>query len=137
MQRTPVNPSDWGLQFQMSQGEIIEGATRTLRCSGQVAMKPDPDADLGASVVASGDLRGQMEAALANVDEVLEGAGMGRPNVVFLNFFTTDIDGFLANYDVYATWISEAGITPPQSLIGVSRLVMPDLMVEIEVTAAA
>lgn len=30
-------------------------------------------------------------------------------------FFTTDVDGFLANYDVYAGWIEPAGVRPPQT----------------------
>lgn len=120
----------------MNQGQIVEGATRTLRCSGQVSIKPDADGEMGIAIVAPEDIRGQMETALANVDQLLSGAGMDRTNVVFLNFFTTDMDGFLANYDVYATWIADAGTMPPQSLIGVSRLVMPELLVEIEVTAA-
>lgn len=78
-----------------------------------------------------------MEAALANVNAVLEKAEMTRANVTSLRFFTTDIDGFLENYDVYAGWIAEAGTRPPQSLTGVSRLVLPALKVEIEATAAA
>ena len=53
-----------------------------------------------------------------------------------LRFFTTDIDGFLANYDVYAGWIAEAGTRPPQSLLGIQRLFLPELLVEIEATAA-
>lgn len=136
MKRTAVNPTDWGLQFSMNQGEIVTEATRTLRCSGQVALAPDPAAEMGVSVIAPNDVRGQMEAALANVDGVLSEAGMDRSNLVFLNFFTTEMDGFLENYDVYSKWIGEAGINPPQSLIGVARLVMPELVVEIEVTAA-
>ena len=47
------------------------------------------------------------------------------------------IDAFLRNYDVYAEWMASAGTRPPQSLIGVQRLVLPELMVEIEVEAAA
>lgn len=136
MKRTSANPWDWGDAFLMNQGEIVEGAKRTLRCSGQVAVRPDPEAEMGLAVVAPGDIRGQMEAALANVDAVLAKAGMERSNLVFLNFFTTDIDGFLANYDVYAEWIAPAGVMPPQSLIGVERLVMPELLVEIEAQAA-
>ena len=62
---------------------------------------------------------------------------MFERSIVFINFFTTDIDGFLENYEVYANWIGPAGVMPPQSLIGVSRLVMPDLLVEIEIQAAA
>lgn len=136
MKRESVNPWDWGLAFGMDQGEIVEGARRLMHCSGQVAVDPDAESEMGISVVSPGDLRGQMEHALSNVDAVLEKAGMGRENIVNLRFFTTDIDGFLANYDVYAQWIAPAGTRPPQSLLGISRLVMPELMVEIEVVAA-
>lgn len=136
MNRTKVNPSDWGLAFNMSQGHIIEGAKRTLHCSGQVAVVADPEAEMGIRSVSPDDIRGQMEAALANVDEVLQGADMDRSNIVQIHFFTTDMDGFLANYDVYHGWIDEAGTMPPQSLIGVARLVMPEWKVEIEVLAA-
>ena len=137
MKRTSVNPVDWGLPFSMDQGEVVEGATRHLRCSGQIASAPEAGAELGFKVVAPYEIRGQMECALANVDAVLERAAMTRANIVALRFFTTDIDGFLKNYDVYAGWIAQAGTRPPQSLIGVQRLVLPELVVEIEIEAAA
>lgn len=136
MKRESINPVDWGLQFSMDQGEVIEGATRRLRCSGQVSVAPDSGSEQGFSVVSAGDIRGQMECALTNVDALLDQAGMARKDVVCLRFFTTDIDGFLENYDVYARWIADAGTRPPQSLIGVNRLVLPELLVEIEIEAA-
>jgi len=137
MQREAVNPWDWGLQWSMNQGEIVEGLSRYLHCSGQVSLVPDADSEMGVAVVHAGDIRGQMEKALANVDAVLEEAGMSRANVLSLRFLTTDIDGFLENYDVYAGWIGQAGTMPPQSLIGVSRLVLPELLVEIEAVAGS
>jgi len=137
MKRESVNPTEWGLQFSMDQGELVQGATRHLRCSGQISAAPDSSSELGFKVVAPNDIRGQMECALANVDAILDNADMNRANIVALRFFTTEVDGFLENYDVYANWIGEAEIRPPQSLIGVQRLVLPDLVVEIEVEAAA
>lgn len=137
MKRTSVNPVEWGLAFSMDQGEIVEGASRHLRCSGQVSVDPAPDTDLGIEIFAPNDIRAQMEHSLQNIDSVLEKARMGRENIVALRFFTTDMDGFLANYDVYAEWIAPAGTRPPQSLIGVQRLVLPELVVEIEVEASA
>jgi enamine deaminase RidA (YjgF/YER057c/UK114 family) len=136
MNRTPINPTEWGLAYSMSQGEIVEGAKRTLHTSGQVDLHPDADAPLGVSPRHPGDIRGQIGAALGNIDAVLEKANMSRKNVLSLRFFTTDIDAFLENYDVYAEWIGAAGTAPPQSLLGVNRLVLPELMVEIEAVAA-
>ncbi len=137
MERTAINPTAWGLGFSMNQGEVVEGATRTLRCSGQVALEEDPAAPLGVSVVAAGDMRAQIASALASIDALLAGAGMQRSHVVFLHFYTTDVDAFLEHYDVYAEWIGAAGVRPPQTLLGVARLALPELLVEIEATAAA
>ena len=137
MKRTSVNPVEWGLAYSMDQGEVIEEVTRHLRCSGQVSVDPAPDTELGFVVVSPNEIRGQMVHTLGNVDSVLEKAQMGRENIVALRFFTTDIDAFLVNYDVYADWIASAGTRPPQSLLGVQRLVLPELMVEIEVEAVA
>ena len=136
MKRTSINPTEWGLQFNMDQGEIVEGASRHLRCSGQISVTPDPSSELGIAVVSPNEIRGQIECALANIDAILEKANMSRSNIVALRFFTTDIDGFLENYDVYATWIAEADIRPPQSLLGIQRLVHPNAMVEVEAEAA-
>lgn len=137
MKRTSVNPTEWGLAFSMNQGEIIEDASKILHFSGQVALEPDSNSDMGVSVVHAGDIRGQMQAALANIDAVLQEAGMERSDIVSLRFFTTDVDGFLANYDAYSEWIAPAKTRPPQSLLGVNRLVLPELLVEIEATAAS
>ncbi|MFV1988292.1 MAG: RidA family protein [Gemmatimonadota bacterium] len=137
MKRTSVNPWEWGLPLSLDQGELIEGVTTHLHCSGQVAVAPAPETEMGFTVLHPNEIRGQMEATLANVDAVLTAGGMDRSNILSIRFFTTDVDGFLENYDVYASWIAEAGTRPPQSLLGVSRLVLPDLVVEIEVVAGA
>lgn len=137
MKRTAVNPSDWGLQWSLNQAEIVEGLTRHLHCSGQVALEPDAESEMGIRVVGEGDMRAQILSSLHNIDAILNEAGMTKANLLSLRFFTTDIDAFLENYDAYAGWIGEAGIMPPQTLLGVNRLVLPTLLVEIEATAGA
>ena len=137
MKRTAVNPTDWGLQWSMNQAEVVEGLERYLHFSGQVALESDAESELGVRVVGAGDLRAQFEAALGNIDDILAQAGMSRGNILSLRFFTTDVDGVMANYDVYVNWIAESGVMPPQTLLGVSRLALPELMIEIEATAGA
>lgn len=130
-----VNPTDWGLNWSMNQAEIVEGLTRYLHFSGQVALEADAESEMGIRVVGEGDFRAQFQAALDNIDEILTEAGMGRQNLLSLRFFTTDVDGVMGNYDVYADWIGEAGVMPPQTLLGVNRLALPELLIEIEATA--
>jgi enamine deaminase RidA (YjgF/YER057c/UK114 family) len=121
----------------MDQGEVVEGATRALRCSGQVSLHDDPEAENGFAVTHPGDMHAQIQDALGHLDSLLEGAGMTRSNIVSLRFFTTDVDAFLANFDVYTEWIAPAGIRPPQTVLGITQLAVTGLLIEIEMEAAA
>ena len=131
MKRTAVNPWPWSLELGFSQAELIEGHTRELVCSGQTAM------DAEGNRQHEGDMRAQIAMAMDNVEAVLAQGGMRLANVVRLNPHTTDIDAFFANYDVIIERTSAAGITPTGTLLGVSRLAFPELMVELEATAVA
>ena len=137
MKRTSINPTTWGHAFLMDQGEVVEGATRTLRCSGQVSLHDEPEAEHGFVVTHPGDMRAQIQDVLGHLDALLEGAGMTRSDIVSLRFFTTDVDAYLANYDLYAEWIADAGIRPPQTLLGVDQLAVTGLLLEVEMEAAA
>jgi enamine deaminase RidA (YjgF/YER057c/UK114 family) len=114
-----------------NQAELVEGAGRILFCSGQTAV----DAD-GAPQHA-GDMAAQIGLALDNVEAVLREAGMGLANLVRLNIFTTDVDAFLGAYGVLGERTGAAGVAPPGTLLGVTRLAFPELMVELEGTAVA
>ncbi|SFI85621.1 RidA family protein [Albimonas pacifica] len=137
MKRTPVNPLDWSAALPMSQGELIEGASRRLRIAGQGELWEDPDDPAGLGVGCPGDMARQLEAALSNVDAVLSAAGMARRHLVQVRLLTTDMRALLAEADAYAAWIAEAGVAPPLTLIGVAALVHPDLMVMVEAEAEA
>ncbi len=129
MQRTVVNPWQWSVQMGFNQGEVVEGATRVLFCAGQAAMAGD------GTPRHPGDMAAQLGLALDNVEAVLEEAGMGLANVVRLNIYTTDVEGFFASYQVAADRLAAAGVRPPATLLGVTRLAFPELLVELEATA--
>lgn len=135
MNRESINPWNWGLKWSMDQAELVSGVSRYLHFSGQVALEPDPDSEMGVTVVSPGDMRGQIESALSNIDQILAKASMKRSQILSLRFFTTDVDAFLKNYDVYVEWIGRVGTRPPQTLLGVQRLVFPELLIEIEALA--
>ena len=131
MKRTPVNPWPWSLEMGFNQGEIVEGQTRTLILSGQTAMDADGRPQH------AGDMAAQIRMSPENLAAVLAEAGMNLSNVVRLNIYTTDVDAFFEHYGVLAERIGEAGVSPPGSLLGVTRLAFPELMVELEATAVA
>ena len=131
MHRTPVNPWEWSLPYSFNQGEVLEGPTRFLVCSGQTAIDGDGKPQH------AGDVAAQMTLALDNLDAVLKAGGMTLSNVVRLSIYTTDVDGVLGNWELFANRVGSAGIKPPQTLLGVNRLAFPELIVEIEALAAA
>ncbi len=52
-----------------------------------------------------------------------------------LNIYTTDVDMFFEAYGPAAARLAEAGCRPASTLLGVTRLAFPELLVEIEATA--
>jgi enamine deaminase RidA (YjgF/YER057c/UK114 family) len=131
MERTAVNPWKWSLDFGFNQAEIIEGPRRQLICSGQASVDGDGHPQH------PGDMRAQLGLAMDNLEAVLAGAEMTLADVVRLNIYTTDVDALFASYEVVAQRFGAAGVRPASTLLGVTRLAFPELMVELEVTAAA
>lgn len=131
MHRTAVNPWDWSLALGYNQGEVLDGVRRQLVCAGQTAV------DGAGAPQFPDDMRGQVGLALDNLQAVLARAGMGLDNVVKLTVYTTDMDAALQNMDVLGRRFGAAGVRPPMTLLGVSRLAVPALMIEIEALAGA
>jgi enamine deaminase RidA (YjgF/YER057c/UK114 family) len=131
MNRTAVNPWQWSVAMGFNQAEVVEGAGRILFCAGQTSV----DAD--GNVLHADDMGKQVSQALDNVEAVLAEAGMTLANLVRLNIYTTDVDAFFAGYGAAAERLAAADVRPPGTLLGISRLAFPGLMVELEATAVA
>ncbi|MER5293726.1 RidA family protein [Streptomyces pharetrae] len=131
MERSTVNPWTWSEQLGYSQGEIVSGHTRTLYCSGQAAMSDD------GKPLHAGDVAAQLALAMDNLEAVLGAAGMSLANLIRLNVYTTDVDRLFEHYGVLASRLGAAGVAPTTTMLGVTRLALPDLMVELEGTAVA
>lgn len=130
MQREAINPWPWSLPLGYNQGEVTMGARRVLTCAGQTAVD-------GAGVPQFlGEMRGQVGLALTNVEAVLAAAGMGLGDVTAITIYATDVDAALQNFDLLGQRFGPVGAAPPMTLVGVTRLAVPGLMIEITVTAA-
>jgi enamine deaminase RidA (YjgF/YER057c/UK114 family) len=82
-----------------------------------------------------GDMRAQLSAALDNVEAVLGAGGYALRDVVRLNYYVTDIGAFFAGFDAIRERLCASGAPPAGTLLGVTRLARPELMVEMEATA--
>ena len=130
MERRNVNPWKWQDQFGFSQAVEFSGHQRVLVCAGQTS------SDADGNTLHAGDMRGQVTQALDNLDTVLQEAGYSLSDVVRVNYYTTDIETFFGAADILGERLGRAGIQPASTLLGVTRLAFPDLLVEIEATAA-
>ncbi len=62
---------------------------------------------------------------------------MTLADVMRLNIYVTDLDAFFEHYEVFAEQLGAASCQHAGTLIEVSRLAMPGLMVELEATAVS
>lgn len=131
VERTAVDPWTWSAELGYHQGELVAGHTRTLFCAGQTAMNGDGKPQH------AGDMAKQLALSLDNLEAVLAEAGMSLANLVRLNVYTTDVDQLFPHYGVLAARLGAAGVAPPTTMLGVTRLAIPELMVELEGTAVA
>ena len=127
--RTSVNPWPWSLGYGFDQAQMVEGATRVLVLSGQAA------ADADGTPQHAGDLAAEVSLAVDNLETVLGEAGMTLADVVRMTVFTTDVDAMMGAWQGLSERFTTAGVRPTSTLVGVTRLAFPDLMVEIEATA--
>ncbi|MFG2005007.1 RidA family protein [Spirillospora sp. NPDC048911] len=131
MERTAVNPVTWSVEMGFNQGEVVSGDTRTLYISGQTAMDADGKPQH------TDDMAAQLALSLDNLEAVLGEAGMSLSNLIRLNVYTTDVDLLFQHYGVLASRLGASGVAPTTTMLGVTRLAIPTLMVELEGTAVA
>src|SRR5262245_46096613 len=129
MNTRKINPWKWQDPLGFSQGIETIAPTHVLNCAGQAAMSED------GQPLHVGDMRGQIVLAMNNIETVLKAAGYDWPNVVRLNYYTTDVQQFFAAYDAAIDRLKRAACQPASTLLGVASLALPELMVEIEATA--
>ena len=111
----------------------VATGSRTVYVSGQVARTAD------GTPVGGGDLAAQVDQALGNVDAAMQGAGgtfadIAKLTVYIVDFTPEKMDQFI---DGVLRAVGRLGIDPTKAvtLLGVSALTEPDLLVEIEAVA--
>jgi enamine deaminase RidA (YjgF/YER057c/UK114 family) len=129
MERKIVNPWTWQDQYGFVQAHEVRGAQRVLYCAGQVSV------DAEGNPVNAGDMRAQITQALDNVNSVLVSAGFKMSDVVRLNFYTTDVDRTMEAWPLIRERLAQAACRQASTLLGVTRLYHPDILIEIEATA--
>jgi enamine deaminase RidA (YjgF/YER057c/UK114 family) len=128
-ERTPINPWSWSLNLGFDQAQLIEGHRRELVLSGQDAVDADGNPQH------PGDMAAQLGLALDNLEAVLGAADMSFANVVRLNVYATDVDELFKHWGRLPERFGASDARFVTSVLGVSRLAAPELLVLLEATA--
>jgi len=127
-----ITSKELGPTLGMYSHGMVAPSGEIVVVAGQVGM------DAAGRLVGPGDVVAQTKQAYANIEKVLRAAGSRMSEVVrFQTFLThaTDIDGFMrARREVFPRYYPD-GVYPPNTILVVSRLVQPELLVEIEAMA--
>jgi enamine deaminase RidA (YjgF/YER057c/UK114 family) len=129
VERTSINPWSWSANLGFDQAQLVERHRRELICSGQDAVDADGNPQH------PGDMAAQLGLALDNLEAVLADADMTLANVVRLNAYTTDVDELFKHWASLTDRFGKAGGRFVTSVLGVTRLAAPPLLVLLEATA--
>ena len=126
-----INPASWSAALGYDDGQVRTSPTRFLTIAGQGSI------DDNGNLVHEGDLVAQLALAVDNVARVVEQAGMKLSDLAHLTIYVTDVDATLAVYDTVVERLRAANATPPATLVGVARLALPGMAVELHAMAIA
>ena len=131
MTRETINPAAMydSLQYGFSHATKTQGET-VIHCAGQLAW------DKNGKLVGENDLAKQTEQVFKNLHTVLQAAGATPADVVRMRTYIVNLEP--SHLEVVGQAIDHfygEVIPPANTLIGVQSLAMPDLLIEIEVTA--
>ena len=115
-------------RFNVSSGSPFEDTVGYSR-----AVRVGPFVAVAGTTAAGADLAAQTRAAVARVEQALAETGAALSDVVRTRMYVTDI----SHWDVVGAIHSElfGDIRPVATMVEVSALISPDLLVEIEVDA--
>jgi len=111
------------------------GYARAVQVGDMVHVSGTTGTDPSGKVLAPGDMYAQTVQAIRNIENALKRAGLGLENVVRTRIYVTQIDRWEEVAKAHCEFFGE--VHPATSLIGVVRLVDPEMLVEIEAYAVA
>lgn len=107
---------------------VVLGSGRLVVISGQIAVNEHGE------LVGAGDPEVQARQVFENLRRCLAAAEAGFEHVAKLTYFLTDMAALLAVRAVRDEYLAGIG-APASSLVGVSALIRPELLLEVEALA--
>ena len=116
-----------------SEWESKVGYSRAVKTGNLIFVSGTTSIGKNGDIVGKGDVYQQTKQCILNIERALKKAGASLEDVVRTRTFITDMDEWEAFGKAHGEFFGE--INPAATLVEVSRLIHPDLLVEIEVDA--
>ncbi len=113
--------------------ESIVGYSRALRVNGRIYVTGTTATGADSRIVGVGDAYAQTVQAIININRALRELGAGLQNVVRTRMFVTDISRWEEYGRAHGEYFRE--IMPATTMVEVSALIDPDMLIEIEADA--
>jgi len=111
------------------------GYARAVQVGDTVHVSGTTGTDPSGKVLAPGDMYAQTTQTIRNIESALQRLGLGLEHVVRTRIYVTQIDRWEEAAKAHAEFFGQ--IHPATSMIGVARLIDPEMLVEIEADAVA
>jgi enamine deaminase RidA (YjgF/YER057c/UK114 family) len=121
--------------FSGTPWEAKVGYARAVQVGDVVHVSGTTSTDPSGKVLAPGDMYAQTVQTLRNIENALQRLGLGMEHVVRTRIYVTQIDRWEEVAKAHAEVFGQ--IHPATTLVGVARLIDPEMLVEIEADAVA
>ena len=121
--------------FSGTPWETKVGYARAVQVGDAVYVSGTTGTDPSGKVLAPGDVYAQTVQTIRNIEGALQRLGLGLENVVRTRIYLTQIERWEEAAKAHAEFFGQ--VHPATTLVGVARLVDPEMLVEIEAQAVA